>query len=225
MEHVSFRRCLGGLLFLLSIPFAIWGFMPQRSSMQRITLKSPTLQGQTVIVEISVPYLMRLGESAKLQVTISLDMLDSPLEDRRDDLSIQDTGSAEVGNPTILTRVRFELARLPVIPTGELIGTFSDNAPGVFLWQINAEEPGEYPGRIWLYTQPQSIMPNSEDLILSEPLTVQPIKFRVASFLGLRLEFIKLLGVVGLAFAGLLLGDLLLAFPVMMIQNVRKLRS
>lgn len=128
----------------------------------------------------------------------------------------------EIGNTTFLSRVRFELASLPVIPTGELIEIFSDSKQGIFLWQINAEEIWEYPGRIWLYAQPQSIIPYIGDLLLSEPLTVQPVKFRVAIILGLRLEFTKLLGVVGLALGGLLLVDLLLGLLVIVIPQIRK---
>lgn len=93
------------------------------------------------------------------------------------------------------------------------------------MWQINAEEVGEYPGRIWLYAQPGLIMPHSEDLLLSEPLTMQVVNFRVASILGLGLEFTKLLGVGGLALGGRLLADLLIAILVIVAPQNRKERS
>jgi len=207
MGSKSLRRYIGGLLILVSLPLAIWGIMPQRSNMQRVTVNSPALQNQTVVADIDVPHLMRLGETGWLRVAISLDKPDPPANDGRDVSVILETGQGETRSSSVLSRARFELARLPVIPTGELIETFRHGTPGVFIWRIIAEESGEFPGRIWLYIQPQSGKPNNEDLILTEPLTIQPLILRVVSILGLRLEFIKLNSFVGLTLGVLLLGD------------------
>lgn len=129
---MSHRRYLGGLLIFVSMPFAVWGYMAQCNRIQRITTISPARQDQAVNLEIYTPYLMRLGESAKLRVAISLETLDLTADEGKDLVEIQGAGSGAIGNTTYLSRVRFELASLPVIPTGVLIETFSDSAPGVF---------------------------------------------------------------------------------------------
>jgi len=206
---------------LVSLPIAIWGFMPQRSIMQRVIVNSPALHNQTVVLEIDTPRLMRLGEFGRLQVSIALDKKDSTANVGGGVPVSLETGPVETRSSTVISRARFELARLPVTPTGELIEIFSHGTPGVFIWRFNAVELGEFPGRIWLYIQPQPSVHNNEDLKLSQPLTVQPITLRVVSILGLRLEFIKLFGVIGLALGVLLLGDVLLALLVVARQLVR----
>lgn len=201
---------------LVSLPIVIWGFMPQRSIMQRVIVNSPALHNQTVVVEIDTPRLMRLGESSRLQVSITLDKKDSATNFGGGVPVSLETGPGATRSSTVLSRARFELARLPVTPTGELIEIFSHGAPSVFIWRLNAVELGEFPGRIWLYIQPQPAVQNNEDLKPSEPLTI-----RVVSILGLRLEFIKLIGVVGIALGVLLLGDVLLGLLVKARQRVR----
>lgn len=206
---------------LVSLPLAIWVFMPQPCSMQRVIVNSLAMQDQTVVVDIDAPLLMRLGETAQLRLAISLDKPVSPANDGEDVSVILETVQEETRKSTVLSRARFEQTRLPVIPTGELIETFSPGAPGVFVWQINAEESGEFPGRIWLYIQPQSGIPNNEDSILSEPLTVQPITLRVVSIFGLRLESIKLISFLGLTLGVLLLGSELYSLLIMVKQECR----
>ena len=206
---------------LVSLPIAIWGFMPQRSIMQRVIVNSAALQNQTVVVEIDTPRLMRLGESGRLQVSITLDKKDSTANFGGGVPVSLETGPGATRSSTVLSRARFELARLPVTPSGELIEIFSYGTPGVFIWRLNAVELGEFPGRIWLYIQPQPAVQNNEDLKPSEPLTVQPLTIRVVSILGLRLEFIKLIGVAGIALGVLLLGDVQLPLLVKARKQVR----
>lgn len=221
MGFKPLRRYIGGGLMIVSLSLAIWGFMPRYSFLRRVVVNSPALQNQTVVVDIDAPYLMRLGEAGRLQVALSLDMPDSAVDDVGDSLGILETEQGETRSTNLLSRARFELARLPALPAGELIETFSRDSQSVFIWRINAEELGKFPGRIWLYIQPQSGIPNNEDLTLSEPLTVQSLTLRVVSLLGLRLESLKLLSIVGIALGVLLLGDDLRTLLVRFKQQIR----
>jgi hypothetical protein len=195
MRRQLLLRGFGAAIFLASALIFAWGVVPLKLISRTIPILweelSPNPGGAladgapVAWLKYEFPEGLRKGDAAKVRLTFEWI--------RPGDIKIT------TGDFTLISQL--DLVGLPHTPTGEISQAFSSEHPVVFLWNLRAAKPGNYPGKIWLHSQPRLAVagPGTRRLIAAQPLEI-----KVVSLLGFSGDQGRVFGAIGIV-AGLLL--------------------
>lgn len=201
MIGTTIRRIAGLALLLASGALFLWSMRPLPVQRETAPLYVDELGsigsgiaapgGERLKVgEITLewPRRIRKGESGSVRLTMNLD-------------SNPESQNAlmELGLEMAVLQSRLELAGIRHTPTGEISQAFSLDHPVVFLWNLRADQTGDYPGRCWLHLLAKTKIESGRKLLVAPEIQVE-----VESLLGLGGEIGRALGAAGMAAGAIL---------------------
>lgn len=211
MRTKQLHHSAGLLLLVVSLLVLVWGFWPGRKSVYTIQMGASGPINSPVTIMLEWPSAMRQGDSGKVRLKLELHGNGSQvvLDDNSHPVIAADTDTARQGY-NVVAEARLEQSRLPVTPTGEIIQPIEAGQPGEFLWSIQAIEPGDYPGTLWVHLAlvPEANFGEGEvNYGVRQPLTARPVDIRVVNLLGIQGWMARVIGIVGTVLGLLLVSD------------------
>ena len=191
MNWLRIQRICGGVLLLLCLGLAAWGFWPLQSA-----ARSSPLYGKRVAV-LSAPANGRCGDTVVIRLAIKEDETTAPAagfwDKTSDPVEIEKSGWA-------LIKARPEIAGQAIVPAGEMLEPLLPQHSLQFTWTLRPEKAGDVAGVIWLHmVSPAPPGPDGADTGSSNSLllSMQPLDIQTVCPLGMQGVTARWLGVVG----------------------------
>ena len=179
MKHINDKK-LGFLLLLgfISLVILFLSFLPNIDS---------TLEGEQF--SIYWPEKIRTGEPDTIQILVELD------QDflSNDNLAVMQDFPDNISMNAYYVNLeaRVEMTGIDIDPPGVMSKNILPGQKINFTWMIDGKSAGEYKGTIWLYLN--LIPKQSSEKSIKETLIAKPIKISVRNFLGLKINFVRVI--------------------------------
>jgi hypothetical protein len=206
----SVRIGLGLLLLAGSTVFLVWGYWPiHRELRARPVSAAGSTQAEQAALMMLFPPRIRVGEPGVVRLTLDVDSLKDFLPAAGESDSIFDSHH-------VIVEARFDIPGISVQPSGLISAPVSQGQKAVFYWTLRPGEAGKYHGTIWLYVRAIDKLTGQES---RETVSAQIIEIESVKFLGLVINRVRLIGLVG-AVVGLFLS--LPLFEALAVKLLRK---
>jgi len=179
MKHIIDKK-LGFLLLLVvfSIVILLLSFLSDNDSILEREQFS-----------IFWPEKIRTGATDTIQILVELDQDFLLIDNLALTNDFPDNLSLDAYNVNLEARV--ELAGIEINPSGVMSKNILPDQKINFTWVIVGKLAGEYKGTIWLYLN--LIPKQSSEESIKETLIAKPIKISVRNFLGLHINFVRVI--------------------------------
>lgn len=190
------RIGLGLLLLVGSIVFLAWGYGPAHRELRVRPVSGAAGPAGKNSLTLLFPPKIRVGEPGVVRLTLKVDALQDLLPDIvGNDLSnFYDTH-------TVITEARFDLPGIPVQPSELISAPVSQGQTAIFYWTLRPGDAGKFRGTIWLYLRAVDRSTGEER---RETVSAQIVEIEAVKFLGLVVNRVRMIGLVG-AVTGLFL--------------------
>ena len=184
------RIGLGFIILVISIIFLAWGYWPAHRELRvrpvsgAVESAAPDKQALTLLF----PPRIRVGEIGVVRLTLDVDAL-------KDLIPPGETDSSTIGDTqTFITEARFDLPGINVRPTELISAPVSSGQTAVFYWTLRPNEVGKFRGTIWLYLRLVDKQTGQES---RETLSAQIVEIESVKLLGLPLNRVRTIGLLG----------------------------
>ena len=207
------RIGLGFIILAISIIFLAWGYWPAHRELRvrpvsGATESAPDKQALTLLF----PPRIRVGETAVVRLTLDVDAL-------MDLIPPGETDSSTIGDTqTFITEARFDLPGINVRPTELISAPVSSGQTAVFYWTLRPNEVGKLRGTIWLYLRLVDKQTGQEN---RQTLSAQIVEIESVKLLGLPLNRVRTIGLLGALIGFILCFPFLLAIAGICIRKRR----
>jgi|GEM_PF-2044122 len=220
MNNTRIRFLAGSLLCFLSLIVLIWTEWPIKSKSRDIIFQSGELKillpsnaesGGTMDAEnsdktlafrnarmVSLEWtpIIRIGDFSR--VTLRFSKYNIPLTDSFEHESMEPEESQSFVNIfdvcNVNSEARIELSGFYLDPAGISGQVLSEDQDIVYIWKISPAKEGYYDGVAWLYLQ---LFPIDEGKLIEQAVSAQSIDIKVVSILGLKSNYWRVIGVLG----------------------------
>jgi hypothetical protein len=205
------RIGLGLLLLAGSIAFLTWGYWPVHRELRVRPVSAAAGSAEKDALTLLLPPKIRVGEPGVVRLTLKVDALKDflPAAGGTESSSIYKTHN-------VIVEARLDLPGVFIQPSELISAPVSQGQTAVFYWTLRPADAGKFRGTIWLYLR---VVDKSTGEERRETVSAQIIEIESVKFLGLVVNQVRLIGLVG-AVAGLFLS--LPLFEALTMKLLRK---
>ena len=182
----NIRIGLGLFLLAGSIVFLAWGYWPvQRELRARPVSQVESAQAEQAALALLFPPRIRVGEPGVARLTLDVDALTDFLPA---------AGKSIFDTHHVIVEARFDIPGIAVQPSGLISAPVSQGQTAVFYWTLRPGEAGKSRGTIWLYVRAVDKLTGQES---RETVSAQIVEIESVKFLGLVINWVRTIGLVG----------------------------
>jgi len=219
MDKLGTRRQLGLLFCILSFALLIWTQWPIKPVSREIVFQPGQLQmssqskstqdfdagGQSIAqafpekrtIKLEWTPIVRMGDTSQVKISIAAnqDFRTENSVDNGDFPSTLTKFENVYDKYSIAAEARLALLEMGVIPSGISGQVLPEGQDITFIWKITPNSSGLYEGTTWLYLR---FFPLLGGEIIEQAVSAQPLVIKVISLLGIKSNYWRIMGVLGL---------------------------
>jgi hypothetical protein len=207
------RTSLGLLILAFSILLLVWGYWPAHRELRvrPVSVNTGITPSEEGALTLLFPPRIRVGDAGVVRLTLEVDALQDFLltPGETDSSTFYDTHN-------VIAEARFDLPGVPIQPSELISAPVSQGQTAVFYWTLRPGDAGKFGGTIWLYLRAVDKSTGQER---RETVSAQIVEIEAVKFLGLAVNRVRLIGLVG-GITGLFLS--LPLFEVLAVKLIRK---